>query len=153
LHDPAFQALEAAWRGVQWLVSGLELDESLQLHLFDVARDELLADVSACGGRVGQSAVDRAPVGRWRNPPGGESWAARLGLHRFGPSDADVGLLAALGIVAAQAGGPFLADGDRSLAGPADAPALAAWRALRGSEVARWIGLVAPRLLLRQPYG
>jgi type VI secretion system protein ImpC len=29
LHDPAFQALEAAWRGVHWLVSNLELDESL----------------------------------------------------------------------------------------------------------------------------
>ena len=28
LHDPAFQALEAAWRGVRWLVSNLELDET-----------------------------------------------------------------------------------------------------------------------------
>src|SRR6185295_8893384 len=38
LHAPAFQSLEAAWRGVRWMISSLELDENLQLHLFDVTR-------------------------------------------------------------------------------------------------------------------
>ena len=52
LHDPAFQGLEATWRGVHWLVSNLELGETLQLHLLDVSREELIADIVAAHGRV-----------------------------------------------------------------------------------------------------
>ena len=70
LHDPAFQSLEAAWRGVRWLISSLELDENLQLHLFDVTRDELLGDVVAAQGRIAQTGLYRALVDRWRDVPG-----------------------------------------------------------------------------------
>lgn len=149
LHDPAFQALESAWRGVQWLVSGLELDESLQLHLFDATRDELLADVVAAQGQLANTGLYRALADRWRNVPGGEPWTLLAGLYGFGGSDGDVGLLAALGLIAAQAGGPFVARGDEALA---IAPT-AGWQALRRSEAAPWIGLAAPRVLLRLPYG
>lgn len=152
LHEPAFQRLESAWRGVQWLISSLELDEDLQLHLFDVTRDELLADVVAAGGRLAQTGLHRALADRWRSVPGGQGWSALVGLYRFGPADADIGLLAALGLIAAQAGGPLLAEADPELAGD-DAAALTGWQALRRSEAAPWIGLAAPRVLLRLPYG
>ncbi len=152
LHDPAFQALEAAWRGVAWLVQNLELDETLELHLFDVRREELLADVVAAQGRLADTGLHRALADRWRNVPGALGWSLLAGLYRFGPSDADIGLLAALGVLASQAGGPFVAEADPALAGP-DEALLGGWRALRASEAAPWIGLVAPRLLLRQPYG
>jgi type VI secretion system protein ImpC len=152
LHDPAFQSLEAAWRGLHWLISSVELDENLQLHLFDVTREELLTDIVAAQGKLAQIGLCRALVDRWRNVPGGEGWSALVGLIRFGPSDADIGLLAALGLIASQAGGPLLADADLTLAGD-DANALAGWAALRRSEAARWIGLAAPRVLLRLPYG
>jgi hypothetical protein len=72
-------------------------------------------------------------------------------LYRFGPSDTDIGLLAALGLIASQAGGPFVGAGDPGLAGD-DASALQGWNALRHSEAAPWIGLAAPRVLLRLPY-
>ncbi len=154
LHDPAFQALESAWRGLQWLVSGLELDEHLELHLFDVTRDELLADVVAAQGRLAQTGLHRALADRWRNGPDRQGWSALVGLLRFGPGDTDIGLLAALGLIAAQAGGPLLAAADPALAGAAATdPALAGWQALRRSEAAPWIGLAAPRVLLRRPYG
>ena len=52
LHAPAFQALESAWRGVQWLVNRLELNNDLQLHLLDASRAELLADVVAVQGHI-----------------------------------------------------------------------------------------------------
>ena len=152
LHAPAFQALESAWRGVQWLISSLELDDDLQLHLFDVSRAELLADVVAAQGKIESTGVHHALVDRWRNQPGGLGWSALVGLYSFGPSDADIGLLAALGVLAAQAGGPLLAGADTALAAE-DGPELAGWQALRRSEVACWIGLAAPRVLLRLPYG
>ena len=152
LHEPAFQRLEASWRGVQWLIANLELDEDLQLHLFDVGRDELLADVVAAQGQLAQTGLHLALADRWRNVPGGEGWSALAGLYRFGPGDTDIGLLAALGLIAAQAGGPLLAEADPALA-TADAAALAGWQALRRSEAAPWLGLAAPRVLLRLPYG
>jgi len=152
LHDPAFQSREAAWRGVQWLVANLELDETLQLHLFDVTREELLLDYINAGAEVSKTGLHAALVDRWRNQPGGLGWSAVVSLYRFGASPADIGLLAELAIVAAQAGGPVFAEGDPALAN-ANAPGLDDWNELRKSELARWIGLVAPRVLMRRPYG
>lgn len=152
LHAPAFQALESAWRSVNWLINNLELDENLQLHLFDVTREELLTDVIAANGQLAQTGLHAALADRWRNQPGGEGWSLLSGLYRFGPSDADIGLLAALGLIASQAGGPFIATGDPALAGKDPAP-LTSWHALRQSEAARWIGLTGARMLLRLPYG
>ncbi|KPF51965.1 hypothetical protein D621_12150 [beta proteobacterium AAP51] len=152
LHAPAFQALEAAWRGVQWLISSLELDETLELHVFDVSREELLADVVAAQGRLAETGLHRALADRWRNVPGASGWTVLCSLESFGPVDTDIGLLAALGLLAAQAGGPLLAAGSPTLA-LGDASTLAGWQALRHSEAAPWIGLAAPRVLLRLPYG
>ena len=152
LHAPEFQSLESAWRGVQWLISSLELDESLQLHLFDAKQDELLDDVVAAQGQIENTGTYRALVDRWRNQPGGDGWTAIVCLYNFGPAVQDMGLLAALGVVASQAGGPLLGGGDQALAA-APSDALDGWTMLRQSEVARWIGLAAPRVLLRLPYG
>jgi type VI secretion system protein ImpC len=149
LHDPAFQQREADWRGVRWLISNLELDENLQLHLFDVTRDELLADIVAAQGKLADTGIYRALVDRL---PEGDSWSACVALFRFGTSNADVALLAALGLIASKAGGPLLGDADLALAAD-DGQAVAAWQALRRTDVARGIGLAAPRVLLRLPYG
>jgi len=151
LHDPAFQALEAAWRGVRWLVSNLELNENLQLHLLDVTRDELAGDVVAARGRLDETGVYRQLVERERTIDA-RRWSALVGLYAFGSSDADIGLLAALGLLASHAGGPFLAGADLTPAG-AESGSAAGWQALRRSEAAPWIGLAAPRVLLRLPYG
>jgi predicted component of type VI protein secretion system len=121
------------------------------VHLFDVTRDELLDDVISARGNLSQAGMYRASVDRWRNVPGGQAWSALVGLLDFGPSDTDVGLLAALGLIASQAGGPLLAGADWALAGNPDAST--GWSALRRSEAAPWIGLAAPRVLLRLPYG
>jgi type VI secretion system protein ImpC len=149
LHDPAFQQIEANWRGVRWLIAGLELDENLQLHLLDVTRDELLGDIVAAKGKLSDTGLYRALVDRL---PDGDSWSTLVALFTFGPSNADVALLAALGLIASKAGGPLLGDADLALATD-DASAAPAWQALRRTEAARWIGLAAPRVLLRSPYG
>ena len=152
LHAPAFQSLEAAWRGVQWLISSVELDENLQLHVFDVTREEVLTDIVEAQGTLTQTGLYRALVDRWRNVPGSHGWSVLAGLIDFGSSTSDIGLLAALGLIASHAGGPLLAGADPALADD-DEDTLAGWRALRRSEAAQWIGLAAPRVLLRLPYG
>jgi type VI secretion system ImpC/EvpB family protein len=150
LLDPGFQALESAWRGVQLLIANLELDGPLSLHLLDVTREELLADLVAAEGKVAKTALYATLVER--TPPDERRGSLVVGLFDFGSSNADVALLGALGLIASRAGGPFLAGADPVLAG-GDEQALAAWHALRRSEAAPWIGLATPRVLLRLPYG
>lgn len=153
LHAPAFQALEAAWRGVLSLLQHIEHDGSIEVHLFDASAAEAVADLVAAQGDARRGALHQALVGRWKGVPGAAGWDAIVGLHRFGPGPADMALLAAWSLIAESAGCPFVADADPVLAAdPAD-PGLAAWMALRRSPSARWVGLVTPRLLLRQPYG
>ncbi|HXI31872.1 MAG TPA: type VI secretion system contractile sheath large subunit, partial [Vicinamibacterales bacterium] len=82
----------------------------------------------------------------------GNRWSALVALFTFGSSNADVALLAALGVIASKAGAPLLGDADPSLAAD-ETTAPPAWQALRRTETARWIGLAAPRVLLRSPYG
>ncbi|MCP5419724.1 MAG: type VI secretion system contractile sheath large subunit [Gammaproteobacteria bacterium] len=164
LHQPAFQALEATWRGVNNLVTGLETDE-LTVHLLDVTQQELVADVRAAAADLRQSGLYRVLVESARTP-GGEPWSLLVGDYYFGATAEDIALLAALGALGAQAGGPFLAGARIELLGcetTADLTDPSRWHSLTGEsaqhwqrlrthELSRWLGLALPRMLLRLPY-
>lgn len=167
LHAPAFQTLEAQWRGVRWLLDNLEIDDQLQIHLLDITRAELLADAQKMHADPQSSALRR----RLAEGPaaGGDAtrWSSCVALFDVGPSDDDLTWLSALGAIGALVGAPTLATATPSLLGvdniehlpdprdwrPLSGTAAAYWQALRQSELARWIGLATPRLLMRQPYG
>jgi type VI secretion system protein ImpC len=167
LHHPGFQALESLWRSVAFLISRLELDENLQLALMDVTKDELREDVRQAGTEPGRTGLYRLLVEQGVEVPGTDPWSLIVGHYCFDHSTDDTRLLAALGRVAAHAGGPFLAQADASLLGcdslagtpnPRDWTAVdrdsrQRWDALRASPAAPWIGLALPRMLLRLPYG
>lgn len=160
LHHPELQALEALWRGVAWLLSTLELDETLELHLLDVTCEELLQDADQADGQA--IAMQLTAALKANSGGGPKAWSALLGLRSFDNSAQDLGLLGALGRVAQATRAPFVAGAGASLlaamlrqTSPAGAaqPDLTHWQVLRRSEVANWIGLAAPRLLMRVPYG
>ena len=167
LRHADFRALESAWRALWNLASGVETDESLTLHVLDLSRDEIHADLNAAGGELERWALYKAIVERGPKSPGGEPWSAIAADFEFSPSRDDVALLGALGVLAAQAGGPFLASagpgflGIESFAGTPDPSdwtepepdAALRWNALRSAPMAPFIGLAAPRLLFRLPYG
>lgn len=167
LHDPDFQALESNWRGVRRFVDGIELGESVTLHVADVAKQELLEDLAASGGTPSASAIGRLLAAAGRRGADAASWSLIVGLFDFGATDDDLSLLAYLGTVVAQAGVPLLAAARPDLVGCRrldadtdprqwrhDDPELERrWQDLRRSPVAPWLGLALPRILLRQPYG
>jgi type VI secretion system protein ImpC len=167
LHHPGFQALEALWRGVALLVDRLELDESLELVLLDVTKQELARDAEQAGNELARSDLYRLLVEQGVQVQGAAPWSLLVGHFRFDHSADDIRLLALLGGIAALAGGPLLAQADASLLGcttladtpnprdwtTADEDGRLRWDGLRASAVAPWIGLALPRLLLRLPYG
>ena len=98
----------------------------------------------------------------------GKSTLINLLSGEFPPSSGDVELLGEMSKVAAAAHAPFITAGSPSvmqmgswqeLANPRDltkifqTPEYAAWRSLRESEDARYLGLCMPRFLSRLPYG
>jgi type VI secretion system ImpC/EvpB family protein len=166
LHAPAFQLLEANWRGIRQLVDALELDDTVRLDVVDVTQDELRADLGRGGRDLTESGLHRLLASRAQAAPEPQPWSLLVGLYSFGSNDADVGMLAAIGAIAAQNGSPFLAAADASTVGcpslvdapepgtwKTDADADKAWNALRSSAAARWLGLAMPRVLMRLPYG
>lgn len=166
LQHPDFQALEAAWKSLWALAANLETGENISLHVLDVSKDELFGAVSATGENLSRSGLYRLLVEHNTGGFGGEPWSVVVGNFTFGSSPQDVALLAACGLLAARAGGPFIAAADAGLLGcaalpdaePHDGPgmdpaAAKLWSAFRQSPAAPWIGLALPRILLRLPYG
>jgi type VI secretion system ImpC/EvpB family protein len=161
LHDPGFQDVEATWRGIQWLVSSIELDEALELHLLHVTRDELSAEAGPASG------LYRRLVDREARTPGGLELSALIGCFRFGPAAEDLAVLESMGTLARAAGAPFVAEAAAGLLGsrgvaqqpdprewePVDPDIEAKWGALRAGSAAPYLGLSLPRFLLRLPYG
>ena len=159
LHNPLFQGLEAAWRGLDHLVRNVETDSQLKIYILDVSKAELLADVAAANDlrRTGLFHLLAAA------PPNGEPWSL-LGCDCFfRPWIDDIELLARIAMLADFAGAPLIAAADSTLLGVKKPELLGdndewdienpIWDEIRGLPEARRIGLTMPRILLRQPYG
>jgi type VI secretion system protein ImpC len=135
--------------------------------VLDASRDELLADLRSCGGDVTRTRLHQLVVQGEVAGPGKQPISLIVGDLVCEGAEADVSLLAALGAVAAEAGGAFLAGAHPRLVGALDlarAPHQSDWSEpdaaavqrmalLRESAVAPFIGLAMPRVLGRVPYG
>ena len=164
LHHPDFQRLEAAWRGVAFLVRRLDTDTALQVHLIDISPDELAADLDSGSVEGVGSGIHRLLVEASIGTPGSDAWALLVGAFTLGSGAGDLTLLGRLGRVARDAGAPLVAGAASALAGTASIAALPdpddwtdeapnGWPELRVSSVAPFLALVLPRILLRLPYG
>ena len=164
LHSPDYQALEALWRGLYFLVMRLNTDEDLRIYLLDVSKEELAADLMSADDLT-KTGIYKILAGEAVKTFGSEPWAVVAGQYHFSDSDDDVALLARMGKIARVAGAPFIAAasdavlGCKSLARTPDpddwrhAAGEEAWTVLRNIPEAGYLGLALPRFLLRLPYG
>lgn len=130
LHHPRFQALESAWRGLDFAIRQMD-DLAARVHIVQFSQEDLAADLAS----------DNLRATRLYTLLHSRSWAAAIGLHSF--DEAAIELLARIALVAADAGVPYLAQGSSGISSElfADIPE------------ASYVGLALPRLLLRLPYG
>lgn len=169
LHHPEFQQLEGAWRGLHHLVNNTETDELLKIRVMNVSKKELHKTLKRHKG-VGwdQSPLFKRIYEEEYGQFGGEPMGCLVGDYHFDHSAPDVEMLGELAKISAAAHCPFISgasptvmqmDSWQELANPRDLSKLftnteyAAWRSLRQSEDARYIGLTMPRFLARMPYG
>ena len=169
LHHPEFQRLEATWRGVWFLLDGIEGDPTLKVRVLDISKRELIRTLRKFRGTGwDQSPVFRKIYEEEYGQFGGEPFGVLVGDYEFDQSPQDVTLLGDLGRISATAHVPFIASASPTLmqmeswaelANPRDLTRIfqtveyTGWRALRASEDARYIGLCLPRWLVRLPYG
>jgi hypothetical protein len=156
LHHPDFQIAEALWRGVELLVRRIETGARLEIVLYDVSAEELAADLAATdtldqtglyGMLVEQPAMDahQGPL------------SALIGLYNFELAPPHADLLGRIAQIAAAANAPFIAaispDPLKQPMHEQHPMVQDAWGALQALPAAAYLGLAAPRFLLRMPYG
>ena len=169
LHHNDFQNLESAWRGLHHLVNNTETDEMLKIRVMNVSKGDLAKTLKRFKGTAwDQSPIFKRIYEEEYGQFGGEPFGCLVGDYYFDQSPPDVELLGEMGKIAASAHAPFISGGSptlmqmgswQELANPRDlskiflTPEYAAWRSLRESEDAKYIGLAMPRFLARTPYG
>jgi type VI secretion system protein ImpC len=169
LHHERFQQVESAWRGLHYLVSNTETDEMLKIRVLNISKKDLAKTLKKYKGAAwDQSPIFKKIYEQEYGQLGGEPYGALVGDYYFDHTPGDVELLGQIAQVAAAAHAPFIAaasptvmgmDSWQELANPRDlakifaAPDYAAWRSLRESDDAKYVGLTMPRFLARLPYG
>lgn len=169
MHHEDFKALEGTWRGLHYLVNNTETDEQLKIRVLNVSKNDLKKTLKKFEG----TAWDQSPVFKKLyeeefGSPGGQPYGCLMGDYYFDHSPEDVKMLANMAQIAAAAHAPFLTapapsvlgmDSWQELSNPRDLTKIfqtaeyAAWRSLRDSDDARYLGLAMPRFLSRLPYG
>lgn len=166
LHHPDVQALEAAWRGLWFVVERVAEGDNIFIELVSVTR-QALADDFADAPEIPQSGLYRLIYSSAYATFGGKPYGLVCANYEFGPGAEDIGLLRQCAAVSAMAHSPFIANAGANFFGldcldqmprVRDLKAILGgaryrlWHAFRETEDARYVGLCLPRFLMRLPY-
>ncbi|MBL9105081.1 MAG: type VI secretion system contractile sheath large subunit [Myxococcales bacterium] len=167
LHHPAVQQLESAWRGLKHLVERVDFRENIRLEFVHATKDDLRADAEDSADTT-QSGLYKHLYNSAFGVLGGKPYGVVCATFDVDGGAADLQLLKHCAAVSAMAHVPFLANASPRLLGLRDftelpkikdleavfeGPQYARWNAFRDHEDSRYVGLCAPRFLLRLPYG
>ena len=165
IHAPEFQKLEGAWRGLQYLVDQTPDSADVKIKVMNVSKRELQSDLKV--GDFDQSALWKKVYEAEYGTFGGDPFGMLVGDFEFTAAPQDVELLERLSNIAAAAHAPFISAAGAGMLGlksftqigdPKDIDKIfksaeyAKWNAFRESEDSRFVGLVMPHMLMRQPY-
>ncbi|MCZ7865611.1 MULTISPECIES: type VI secretion system contractile sheath large subunit [Agrobacterium] len=170
LHHPDFQAMEARWRGLAMVVREAGRGADVKVKLLNASWRDLARNTERATD-FDQSHLFEVVYNREFGMPGGEPVGLLIGDYAFSPDDlqgADsITTLSQIGMVAAAAFCPFVAAAAPSAVGLQNFSELSRvhdfsslkqdksrlrWHALRARDDSRFVGLVAPRVLMRSPY-
>ncbi|WP_437292871.1 type VI secretion system contractile sheath large subunit [Sorangium sp. So ce426] len=167
LHNPSFQKLESAWRGLKFVIDRCDFRENVKVEMLNCSKDDLLADFEDAP-EVPKSGLYKIVYSAEFGQFGGKPVGAIIANYEFGPGPQDIALLQKCAAVATMSHAPFIAAAGPQFFGLKDfqglpnlkdlkalfeGPQYTKWNAFRETEDARYVGLVMPRFLLRLPFG
>jgi type VI secretion system protein ImpD len=169
LHHPHYMEMEARWRGLAMLVNEASSAADVKIKLLSVSWQNLARGMERAAD-LDQSHLFELVYSREFGMPGGEPFGLLVGDFHFSPLDPAggdaVGTLGQIGMVAAAAFCPFIAgaapravglerfhelDRVHDFSWLEHDPQRFRWNSLRRRDDSRFIGLVAPRILMRPP--
>lgn len=175
IHHSKFQQLEASWRGVKYVCDQAAKNNgnaASKVKLISLNWKELSKDISKAI-EFDQSQLFKLIYDNEFNTPGGEPFGLIIGDYlishksRAGSSVNDIDVLRAISHTAAAAFSPFIVGAEPSMFGVDHFSELASvrdvgaqfaqneyvlWHRLREQEDARFLGIMAPHILMREPY-
>lgn len=167
MHNPAFQKLEASWRGLHYFVMNTETGPKLKLRLLNVTKGELLKDLEKAV-EFDQSQLFKKVYEEEYGTFGGHPYSMLVGDFEFSRHPQDMALLEKISHVAAAAHAPFVSSASpklfdmesftqlgvpRDVSKIFESAELIKWRSFRESEDSRYVALALPHILMRLPYG
>ncbi|CAH1544352.1 MULTISPECIES: type VI secretion system contractile sheath large subunit [Vibrio] len=166
LHNADYQQMESSWRGLKLFIDRTDFRENNKVEILHVTKDELLEDFEFAPETC-QAGLYKHVYSSGYGQFGGEPTGAIIGNYAFSPSTPDMKLLQYMGALGAMSHAPFISSvgpeffgidsfeelpNIKDLKSTFESPKYTKWRSLRESEDARYLGLTAPRFLLRVPY-
>jgi type VI secretion system protein ImpC len=167
MHNPTFQRVESAWRGLKFVVDRVDFRENIKVELLNCSKEDLLADFEDAP-EVPKSGLYKLVYSAEYGQFGGKPYGALVSNYDFGPGPQDIALLQKCAAVATMSHAPFLAAAGPQFFGLKDfltlpnlkdlksifeGPQYTKWQSFRETEDARYVGLCMPRFLLRLPFG
>lgn len=167
LHTPEFQALEASWRGLNYLVMNSETGTRLKIRVMSASKKDIMDDLEKAV-EFDQSALFKQLYEEEYGTFGGHPYSCLIGDYAFTRHPQDIAMLEKLSNIAAAAHAPFIAGASprlfdmdsftdlgkpRDLAKVFESTELVKWRSFRETEDSRYVALALPQILLRLPYG
>lgn len=167
MHHDDFQALEASWRGLNYLVMNTETGTQLKLRLMNASKKDVLGDLEKAV-EFDQSALFKMIYEEEYGTFGGFPYSCLVTDFEFGRHPQDFALMEKLAEVAAAAHAPMIASAGprmfdmdsftdlgtpRDLAKIFESAEMIKWRSFRDSEDSRYMVLTLPHTLMRLPYG
>ena len=166
LHNPQFQSLESAWRGLKLLVDRTDFRENTKLEILNASKQDLLDDFED-SPEITQSGLYKHIYTAEYGQFGGQPVGAIVANYFFDPSSPDIKCMQHVASVACMSHAPFIAAAGpkffglesftglpnlKDLKDHFEGPQFAKWQSFREREDARYVGLTLPRFLLRNPY-
>jgi len=166
IHHPDFQALEATWRGLNYLVMKTETGTTLKIKVLNATFEELYKDLDKAV-EFDQSNLFKIVYEKEFGTFGGEPYSILVGDYQIGRTARDIDFAEKMSNLAAAAHAPFISSAysrlfdmedfdalhkPRDLAKLFESAELIKWRAFRETEDSRYVTLTLPKVLLRLPY-
>ena len=167
LHHPDVQKLESAWRGLKYMVDGVDFRQNIRVELMSCSKEDLLEDFEDMP-EIPKSGLYQQVYSSEYGVFGGSPFGMIVADYQYDQGVQDMQLLQNCASVAAMAHAPFITNASskffgcdsylgvpklKDLQAIFEGPQYARWNSFRDSEDARYVGLCGPRFLLRNTYG
>lgn len=166
MHHPRFQQIESAWRSLYLLVRRIETNKNLKIFMIDISEQEIIDD-AVSADNYEQSQLYQL-LHEKRSTVGAKPFSLVMVDAIFGEVTSGIKALETLSKTASVMNASLITGGSPQLAGcenlgaapdkddwhfTPDTDLNERWMSFRNSAEASYVALVAPRFLVRMPYG